>query len=91
MKITVDIDLSPEEARKIMGLPDVQPMQQQILAKVQEKMEKSIDEMTNPELMMKRFLPLGAQGMEQFQKFVSGFSKASATGGSDRSKEKDSD
>jgi len=75
MKISVDVDLSPEEARKLMGLPDVEPMQQQLLAKVQEKMENSIEEMTNPELMMKRFLPLGAQGMDQFQKFVSGFTK----------------
>jgi len=72
-----------------MGLPDVEPMQQKILAKVQEKMENSIEEMTNPELMMKRFLPLGGQGMEQFQKLVSGFAKAASGGSDDSDKERD--
>ena len=37
MKINIDIDLSPEEARKIMGLPDLEPMQKQMLEKIQAK------------------------------------------------------
>jgi predicted Zn-dependent protease len=31
MKINVDVDISPEELRRFMGLPDVQGFQQQML------------------------------------------------------------
>ena len=71
MKINIEIDMSPEEARKVMGLPDIEPMQKEMLAKVQEKINISLDEMSDPELFMKRFLPMGMQGMEQVQEFFS--------------------
>jgi len=71
MKIQIDIDLSPKEAREMLGLPDVEPMQQATLHKIQEKLEQGIAEMSDPELLMKRYLPLGIQGMEQFQQFMS--------------------
>ena len=86
MKINIDIEMSPEAARKMMGLPDVEPMQKEMMAKIQEKMNNSLDEMSEPELLMKRFLPMGIQGMEQVQKFVSGVAKA-ATGTSTNSDE----
>ena len=79
MKINIEIDMSPEEARKIMGLPNVEHLQEEMLAKVQEKMNTSLDEMSDPELLMKRFLPIGVQGMEQFQEFFSGIAKATAS------------
>lgn len=77
MKINIDIDLTPKEAREIMGLPDVEPMQQAMMAKIQEKMDNSIEEMSDPELLLKRYLPMGIQGMEQFQKFMSVFTQKS--------------
>ena len=43
MKITMEIDMSPEEVRKVMGLPDVEPMQKELMAKMQEKMNTYID------------------------------------------------
>lgn len=78
MKLNIDIDLTPEEARKVMGLPDIEPMQQEMLAKIKEKMFASLDEMSEPDMLMKRFMPAGIQGMEQFQKFMAGFAKASS-------------
>lgn len=77
MKINIDIDLTPKEAREIMGLPDVEPMQKAMMAKIQEKIDLSIDEMSDPELLLKRYLPMGVQGMEQFQKFMSVFTQKS--------------
>jgi len=88
MKINIEIDMSPEEARKIMGLPNVEPLQEKMLAKVQEKMVTSLDEMSDPELLMKRFLPLGVQGMEQFQEFFSSIAKAAASTKSNEDTEK---
>ncbi len=71
-----------------MGLPDVEHLQEEILAKVKEKMNLSIDEMSDPEVIMKRFLPLGVQGMEQFQEFFSGIAKATASKGKEDTKKK---
>lgn len=85
MKINISIDMTPEEARKVMGLPDVEPMQKEMMEKLQEKMNTTIDEMSDPELFMKRFLPMGIQTTEQFQKFFSSIANV-ATGNSDSNK-----
>ena len=64
MKITVDIDCTPEEARTFFGLPDVQPLQAAMMTKMQEQMEGQFDQM-NPEELMKSWL---APGMDSFGK-----------------------
>lgn len=88
MKIHIDIDLSPKEAREMLGLPDIQPMQKATMEKIQEKIDQGIEEMSDPELLMKRYLPLGIQGIEQFQQFMSKAAKA-ATGQNKRDDQED--
>lgn len=34
MKINIQMEITPEEARKVMGLPDVEPMQKELMAKM---------------------------------------------------------
>jgi hypothetical protein len=87
MKVNIVLDISAEEARKVMGLPDIEQMQKDMIEKIRQKMDQSIDEMSDPELMMKRFLPIGAQGVEQFQKFMSGFAKAASDSSASGTKE----
>ncbi len=67
MKITVDVDCTPEEARTFLGLPDVKPMQDALLQQVQDRMTATLGAM-DPETMIKTWLPAGVQGMEQLQK-----------------------
>ncbi|MDQ2102948.1 DUF6489 family protein [Azospirillum isscasi] len=67
MKITIDIDCTPEEARHFLGLPDVKPMQDAMMQDIQERMRASLLAM-DPETMLKTWLPAGMQGMEQLQK-----------------------
>lgn len=78
MKISIDIDLTPEEARKMMGLPDLEPMQKAVLDKVEAKLKQSIDEMSEPDYLFKKFVPAGIQGMEQMQNFFSELAKKSS-------------
>jgi len=66
MKITVDIDCTPEEARAFFGLPDVQPMQEVLMKKIEERTVASLDAMS-PEALLKNWLPAGVQGLEQLQ------------------------
>ncbi|WP_142849186.1 DUF6489 family protein [Telmatospirillum sp. J64-1] len=67
MKISVDIDCTPEEARAFLGLPDVKPMQDALLAQIQERMAANLAAM-EPEAMLKTWLPASVQGFEQMQK-----------------------
>ncbi len=66
VKVNVEIDCTPEEARAFMGLPDVQPMQGRILADMERRMLAEMDRFS-PEALMKSWMSLAPQGAEQFQ------------------------
>lgn len=68
MKVTFDIDCTPEEARRFLGLPDVAAMQQVMMEEIQRRAMSSLAAM-DPEQVMKTWMPAGLQGMEQLQKF----------------------
>ena len=71
MKITVDVDCTPEEARAFLGLPDVKPMQEQLMRDLQERMAANIRAM-EPEAMLRTWLPATLKGFEQIQEmFIS--------------------
>ena len=66
MKVNITMDMTPEEARAFMGLPDVAPLQKQMLEDMQSRMKAAFD--TNDmDAMMRAWMPLG--GAETFQKF----------------------
>ncbi len=76
MKVHVEVDMTPEEARRFMGLPDVAPMQQKMMEEMQARMKAAFDT-GDPEAMMQAWMPLwngsgggGAKAFEQFQKFL---------------------
>ena len=66
MKVTIEMDMTPQEARAFMGLPDVEPMQKKMLDDMQSRMKQAFDA-NDPEAMMRAWMPLG--GAEAFQKF----------------------
>ena len=66
MKITMDIDCTPEEMRAFFGLPDVKPMQEALLKEVQNRLAANLQAM-DPEAMLKTWLPATLKGFEQLQ------------------------
>jgi Family of unknown function (DUF6489) len=64
MKITTNIDCTPEEARALLGLPDVRPMQETLMREMQERMLANVRGMT-PEEMFRMWLPANLKGFEQ--------------------------
>ena len=66
MKIKLDIDCTPEEVRQFFGLPEVKPLQEELLKEVQERLRANIKAM-DPETMLKTWLPAGLKGFEQLQ------------------------
>ena len=81
MKVSVDIDCTPEELRTFFGLPDVQPMQQALMKDIEDRMKANLAAM-DPETMLNTWLPQGMQNWELLQKaFWSQFNAAGNTTG----------
>jgi hypothetical protein len=68
MKVTIDIDCTPDEARAFLGLPDVRPMQEAVMKEVQARTMQALQAM-DPEQMMRTWVPATLQGLEQMQRF----------------------
>jgi Family of unknown function (DUF6489) len=66
MKIKIDIDCTPQEMRSFFGLPDVEPMQQALLAKAQARLAEHL-EARDPEALLKLWFPGGLQELGQMQ------------------------
>lgn len=75
MKVSIEIDCTPQEARRFFGLPDVEPMQEQMMQAMQEKMGAAMN-MMDPESLARTWFPMGAQGLEQFQKILMGAARS---------------
>ncbi len=67
MKVTVNIDCTPEEARAFMGLPDVVPLQEQMMDRMKAQMEKAAAAM-DPETVMKTLFPGQSGSLADMQK-----------------------
>ena len=71
MKINVEIECTPEEARRVMGLPDLTPLHDKYVGALGEMMDPS----AHPELiesMMKNWGPMGEAGMGFWRKMFEG-------------------
>lgn len=66
MKINVEFDLTPDEFRRSLGLPDVEAFQQHLLDNIRQQMESGADGY-DPLSLMKPFMqsPLMQQGVSQ--------------------------
>jgi hypothetical protein len=63
MKITVNVECTPEEARAFLGLPDLKPMQEALLAQLQERLSAGL-QTADPETLIRSWFPAGFPGME---------------------------
>ena len=72
MKVNVEVNCTPEEARAFFGLPDLAPMQQRVMGEIEERLRSSLNAM-NPETIFKTWLPASMQGVEQMQQLQQAF------------------
>ena len=68
MKIKVDVDATPEELRVFLGLPDIKPLQDEMLEVVRKRMNEGVEGYDAMSLL-KPFMPQGMQGLETMQRF----------------------
>ncbi|PZU76186.1 DUF6489 family protein [Brevundimonas sp.] len=69
MKINVEVDCTPAEARAFLGLPDVAPLNEAMVAEIQKRMQANVAAM-QPEELMKTWTSFGLQAQDQFRRLM---------------------
>ncbi|MFN3554006.1 MAG: DUF6489 family protein [Novosphingobium meiothermophilum] len=69
MKVTVEVDCTPEEARRFLGLPDVSRANDVYVDTVAKAMQgaSSLDQLQS---FAKQIAPMGELGLKLFQNFM---------------------
>lgn len=80
MKVSIEIDCTPDEVRQFMGLPDVKPMQAAIMAKMEAEMIQAVDRFS-PDAMLKSWMSLLPQSAEQYTDIVGRLFRSASDGG----------
>ena len=71
MKISVDLDITPEELRKLFGLPDVEGFQRQLMDDIRERMEAGA-EGYDPIKLFQPYVSGTMASWDMFQKLMAG-------------------
>ena len=91
MKFNIEVDMTPEELRRLVGLPDVSGLQQEMMNAISEKMTQGIEGFDAASLL-KPYLPEHLQSLGSLQKTfwenVLKSASAATTTGQAQSKEK---
>lgn len=77
MKVTIDIDCTPEEARRFMGLPDLTAVHEAYV----EKLKGAVADGATPELfsdMMKSWGPMSEAGVSMWRQMLEGMGGSGA-------------
>jgi hypothetical protein len=80
MKVTVEVDCTPQEARAALGLPDVTMLNEQLMAEMQSRLKANMAALA-PDELLKNWIAFGGQAQEHFRKLM-----AAAAGASSASK-----
>jgi hypothetical protein len=76
MKLSVEVDCTPEEARAFLGLPNVSALNEHLVGEMQKRMDANLA-MAAPEELMKNWMAFGGQASEQFMKLMTAAASAS--------------
>ncbi|EXJ14660.1 DUF6489 family protein [Imhoffiella purpurea] len=79
MKVTVDFDITPEEVRKLFGLPDVESFQRQIMDDIRERMNAGV-EGYDPIKLFQPYLAGTMASWDMFQKMLVNATSMAASG-----------
>ena len=80
MKVKLEVDCTPAEARSFLGLPDVEALNNHVVDEMKLRIDAGVA-MVAPEELMKSWMSFGGQATEQFRKLMTA---AMAAGGVNR-------
>jgi len=78
MKVTVNVECTPEEARTFLGLPDVTSLNEAMINEMQSRMKSNMAAL-QPDELMKNWMAFGGQAQDHFRKLMTA-AATSATG-----------
>ncbi|TIX49146.1 DUF6489 family protein [Alteraurantiacibacter aquimixticola] len=87
MKVNIEIDCSPEEARRFMGLPDVEKANAVYVDAIASAM-KGVSNADQLQEYAQQLAPMGQMGLKIFQSFVEGATRGSSGGSGTTTKRK---
>ena len=70
MKLTINVDCTPAEARAFFGMPDVEPVNALIVDEMVKRAKENIDTLADPERMMAAWMNFSGKGLEGFQNLM---------------------
>ena len=88
MKIRIDIDCTPEEARRFVGLPDVTQLQEAVMTELEKQTLARLKSM-DVDTLMKQWFPSSMEGWERLQKAMWQQMTSAATGAAAGAKKRD--
>jgi hypothetical protein len=71
VKVSVDVDLTPEEMRRLFGLPDLTPIQNLVVERIAAQVEKGLDQGIVATLT-RAMVTGGLQSWDAYQKLLAG-------------------
>jgi len=86
MKMRIEVECTPEEARTFLGLPDVTPLNDHLVKEMKSRFDANVA-MLQPEELMKSWFALGGQAQEQFRKVMTAAATSAMSGGGAGSRE----
>lgn len=76
MKVQIEVDCTPEEMRRLIGLPDLSEVHQAYLDQMKDVMAKGLTP-DAVDTMMRNWMPGGAAGMDFMRDLMKGLSTPS--------------
>ena len=70
MKVKIELECTPEEARASLGLPDVTALNEALMAEMQARLRSNMAALA-PDELMKNWISFGGQAQEQLRKLMS--------------------
>lgn len=77
LKFNIEVECTPDEARRFLGLPEVAQMQERLIEEMEAQLKETIRTMDG-KAMLEQWLPVGLKGVEQFQSFWTQLAAAAA-------------
>ena len=67
MRLTINIDCTPEEARAFLGMPGVTPLNDMLVEEMTRRAKENLDTLADPDRLMRQWMEMSGKGFEAFQ------------------------
>lgn len=80
MKLTINVDCTPKEAREFFGLPDLAPVNEAITESLETRVKENMETLTDPQKYFELIMTQSGAGMEMMQKAMMGMMPGKTAG-----------